>query len=203
MTNHLVGIVLAGGESRRFGSPKAFAKKDGMPFYHYSIEGIKPFVASILVVTNPKLQPLFDEERQGIRVVNDLTKYRGKGPLAGIYTAMETLVGEWYIVIPIDVPFIKPFVYDHLIKLTDEEVEAIVPVVYGKSQPLLSIYHYSMYKWIGKQLDKGVFSVHQLLKERKVKYVPIDMEKPFININRKTDYHLYIQGDDEQRDEKH
>ena len=32
------GVVLAGGQSKRFGRPKAFAKKDGIPFSNIRLE---------------------------------------------------------------------------------------------------------------------------------------------------------------------
>src|SRR5699024_8783911 len=100
------GVILAGGESRRFGSPKAFALRDHIPFYQYSLQAIEPFVSSTLIVTNPKLEGFFTNEDVKMNVVIDDAKYREQGPLAGIYTAMDTIVTDWYMVIPIDVPFV-------------------------------------------------------------------------------------------------
>ncbi|GAB3060050.1 molybdenum cofactor guanylyltransferase [Virgibacillus ainsalahensis] len=194
MTDKLQGVLLAGGESRRFGSPKAFAQKDGTPFYNYSFQAIKPFVDSVLIVTNPKLNPLFKQEGQSFTVVNDINKYRGQGPLAGIYTAMEVSNAKWYIIIPIDVPFMQQRVIDLLISHIHTDADAIIPVVSGKMQPLISIFHHSVKKVIEKQLDHGERAVDQLLKECKVNYVPMDDEKSFTNINRQTDYQRYVKN---------
>lgn len=193
MEKNILGVILAGGESRRFGSPKAFAKKDQIPFYQYSIKAIEPFVSSALIVTNPTLEMLFASENIEVNIVNDHEKYRGQGPLAGIYTAMRTIEVDWYMVIPIDVPFVEQWIFELLLKYIDKEVDAIVPIVNEKKQPLLSLYHHSMKKWIKNQLELGNRSVHQLLSGKKVVYVPIKAEKPFTNINWQNDYQQYIE----------
>jgi len=197
MIKNIVGVILAGGESRRFGSPKAFALRDHLPFYQYSLQAIEPFVPSTLIVTSPKLEGFFMNENIKTSIVKDDETYHGQGPLAGIYTAMDTVVTDWYMVIPIDVPFVEQWVFKRLIKYIDGgRVDAIVPTVHGKKQPLLSIYHYDMKNWIKKQLDMGKRSVHELLNERKVVYVSIEEEKPFTNINWKEDYQQLIQKRD-------
>lgn len=195
MISKLQGVILAGGESRRFGSPKAFVKKEGLPFYYYSILAIEPFVASILLVTNPKLEHLFKQESENITLVTDHEQYAGQGPLAGIYTAMETVEASWYVVIPIDVPFMEPQVIRELIKYIDLDVDVIVPTISGKVEPLISIYNYSMKEAIKNQLDKGKRAVYQLLKTSEVKYVPMDNEKLFVNINDRVEFQKWIKND--------
>src|SRR5690625_587592 len=105
MARDIVGIILAGGQSSRFGSPKAFVKKDNIPFYQYSWQAIKPFVSSTLIITNPLLEALFAKDNVPIKMVNDHNLYQGQGPLAGIYTAMDVLIAEWYMIVPVDVHF--------------------------------------------------------------------------------------------------
>src|SRR5690625_1015821 len=105
MTGKMIGIVLAGGQSRRFGSPKAFAKKDGKEFYQYSIDAIKQLVNSVVISTNDQLEKNFSIT--GYEMITDIEKFKEKGPLAGIYTVMNTFSAEWYMVIPVDVPFMN------------------------------------------------------------------------------------------------
>src|SRR5690625_77287 len=155
MARNIVGIILAGGQSSRFGSPKAFVKKDNIPFYQYSWQAIKPFVTSTLIITNPLLEALFAKDNVPIKMVNDHNLYQGQGPLAGIYTAMDVLIADWYMIVPVDVPFVEQWIFEWLITFIAEDVVAIIPVVNGKNEPLLSLYHYSLKKEIKKQLDKG------------------------------------------------
>lgn len=193
MTSIIQGVILAGGESRRFGSPKAFAEKEGKPFYHYSISVLKPFVTSVLLITNPKLESLFKQREKDVEIVTDDKDYLGQGPLAGIYTAMKKVKADWYVVIPIDVPFMEQQVIEKLISNIDSDFEVIVPTLSGKIQPLISIYHCSMKDRIKEQLDSEKRAAHQLLKISEVKYVAMDKHKPFVNINNYTDYQRWIQ----------
>jgi molybdenum cofactor guanylyltransferase len=188
MANAFAGIVLAGGESRRFGSPKAFAKREGVSFYQYSIDILTPFTSSIVLVTRPELQHMFyREEDVGVKVINDQDIYRGQGPLAGIYSAMDEVFADWYFVLPTDVPFIEKWVLEQLVQYTDSAVQAIVPIVCGKEQPLIAIYHKSVKNMIADQLSKGKRSLRNILEQIDVKYEKINNEKPFRNINRPED----------------
>ena len=54
-----VGIVLAGGLSRRFGSPKAFARIGNEYFYELAIEALEPHCEEVIVVTRPELLERF------------------------------------------------------------------------------------------------------------------------------------------------
>jgi len=188
----MIGVILAGGQSRRFGSPKAFAEKEGKPFYRYSVEALEPYTSSLLIVTNPTLSHLFQERKESIKVIHDVCKYQGQGPLAGIYTAMEKHNADWYLVLPIDVPFIDQRVIELLTKEIGAGVEAIIPIVSGKKQPLISIFHHSVKNRIKEQLDRGNRSVQHVLETINVNYVTINEEQAFININHQTEYKRYI-----------
>lgn len=187
------GVVLAGGESRRFGSPKAFAEIDGIPFYQCSINAIQPFCSSIVIVTKPNLQEKFKRDRHNVAVINDVKEFRGQGPLAGLYSAMEYRASPWYMVTPIDVPFVEASIFGQLIKFIDKNIDGIVPIVSGKKQPLIAIYNYSIKDEIRHMLENGKRSVQQLLGKFNIRYIPMNIEQSFININRKTDFFQYIQ----------
>lgn len=188
----LIGVILAGGKSRRFGSPKAFASKDDNAFYTYSIDALKSYVSDLVIVTSPKLESTFARENITGDIIHDVDEYAGHGPLAGIYSAMNRHAGEWYIVLPIDVPFIEKWVIELLVNHISHEVDAIVPVVSGKIQPLISIYHYKVKHIIKERLDGGSRSVKSVLDACKVEYVSMDEDRPFININSQLDYKHFI-----------
>ncbi|WP_156291652.1 molybdenum cofactor guanylyltransferase [Oceanobacillus salinisoli] len=197
MADKIAGVVLAGGQSRRFGVPKAFAKKGKKRFYQYSVEALEPFTDTIIIVTNPKLEEFFHQDKKNFAIIKDNKAYQGLGPLAGIYTAMETISADWFMVVPVDVPFINCSVFKILITYLDEKTDAAIPVVSGKIQPLISIFHSEVKELIRNQLDKQELSVQQLLQQCRVKYVPMEEEQPFYNINRQTDYKKWIGNYDE------
>jgi molybdenum cofactor guanylyltransferase len=189
MGRKIVGIVLAGGQSRRFGSPKAFAERDGIPFYTYSIDAMTTYTESIVLVTNEKLMNSFGQERrQSFELITDSQDYAGLGPLAGIYTAMEKVEAEWYLIAPIDVPFIKKEIYSYLLSLPNNNLDAIVPISGGRLQPLISIFRGTMKEKIKEQLNKRELSMKQLLDKSKVSYVKMDEELHFTNINHVEEY---------------
>ena len=198
----IVGIILAGGQSRRFGTPKAFAKRNEIPFYQYSLEALQPFVFDIILVTNAKLNKSFKEHETTFQVVNDMDKYQGQGPLAGIYTAMERIESDWYIVLPVDVPFVESWVFNRLITNTSEHVDAIVPVVDGQIQPLFALYNRTIKQQLVELLDNHKRSMKALLDTCVVTYVKIDDQNPFININDQNDYQIYIGNSKEEGENK-
>lgn len=190
------GVILAGGHSKRFGSPKAFAEKDGFPFYIYSIKALEKHCQSLVLVTNPHLKSEFDKAlvNQSIDIVNDEPEFQGQGPLSGIYTAMKNYPAEWYFVSPIDVPFISAKVYELLLDHVSNKYDVIIPIVKEKLQPLLAIYHHSLQGSIKRSLQMQQNSIQEFLVDKRIKYVFIECDQFFININSLEDYRTYIQG---------
>ncbi|WP_179151925.1 molybdenum cofactor guanylyltransferase [Oceanobacillus senegalensis] len=195
MKDEFVGVVLAGGKSRRFGSPKSFAIRNGKAFYEYSIDALCPEVESLLVVTNPQISRRFFHEHRNFAIINDIKEFRGQGPLAGIYTAMQTLKSEWYIVIPTDVPFMESRIIAIIKGHVDENFDAVIPESGGKVQPLIGIYRHTVKDVIQKQLKQGNRAVSGILNECRVKYISIEEEYPFYNINRQEDYAKWISSE--------
>ncbi|RYM02717.1 molybdenum cofactor guanylyltransferase [Sporolactobacillus sp. THM7-7] len=197
----LTGIVLAGGRSRRFGSPKALMTWRGKRFIFYSIQAIKPLVSQIIVVSHlPQLLQLKD-----VTVIEDAVPYKGNGPLAGIFTAMTTIRTPWYFVLPCDVPLITEKCVSTLIQFADgeENPEVIVPCVDGRAQPLIGLYHCNVKEKIECQLVKNQKSMRALLAGCKVQYMSVrslSVEKEsFLNINTKKDYKQLLLPEERER----
>lgn len=193
MQDELAGVLLAGGASRRFGSPKAFANVEGKPFYKHSIETLQAIADTILIITNEHLEAKFENLKE-TTLMKDEEKYKGKGPLAGMYTAMQATKAEWYALIPVDVPFVKPEVYHTLLEQREPNIEAIIPVSNGRLQPLIALYHHSLTVRIKELLDTDQLAMRALIDISKVKYVSFTDDAAFININWQEDYNRYIRN---------
>jgi molybdopterin-guanine dinucleotide biosynthesis protein A len=77
----VLGIVLAGGASARFGSPKWSAELAGRSLGARAVAALEPNTARVGVVANdPSLRAL------GVEVRADLEP--GKGPLGALHTAL-------------------------------------------------------------------------------------------------------------------
>lgn len=182
----MAGIILAGGQSRRFGEPKALVKWKGIPFLSYAVEALRPVTDNIVVISH--LAEL--HEFPDIRVTEDIPTYQGNGPLAGILTGMETLEADWYIVLPCDTPLITNEIVERLVQYA--KGEAVIPMVAGREQPLVAVYHRSVQEKLRQQLQEGKRSMHEFLALCSVTYVTEhDLAihpSVFCNINTKQEY---------------
>lgn len=102
----LPAVILAGGLSRRMGSPKSALMLGGLPMLTQIVERLRPQVASIAV--NLNAEPT-EAVPGGLPVIAD-TVPGFLGPLAGVLTAMRhvaatTPKAEHVVVLPTDTPF--------------------------------------------------------------------------------------------------
>jgi molybdopterin-guanine dinucleotide biosynthesis protein A len=187
----IVGILLVGGMSRRFGKPKAFVLYKNRPFYQWAKQALAPYVNQTVIVSHPSLMAEF-ECRGESGVVKDLPLFQGKGPLAGIYTVMKQNESEWYAVLPCDAPKITSHMMGKIISFIDEETDAVVPVIGGKTQPLMAVYHRRAVPAIEQLLKEGDYRMSALLERCRV-YRVTEKElgtsgKEFENINDAAGY---------------
>lgn len=145
-----VGVLLAGGQSRRFGSPKAFATFEGLPFWRYSFNALRPYCDEVVVVTRDEFRDDFQEE---LRVTTDIAEFAGMGPLAGILSGMELVDAARYVVLPCDMPFMTRKVIAELLDKHAGDITAVV--VEGKLHPLVSIWQAGVKPTIRQALRDG------------------------------------------------
>ena len=161
-----VGILLAGGQSRRFGSPKAFAMHEGHEFYRYSLNALRPFCDELVVVALPEFAQYFSGD---VHVTTDLADFAGKGPLAGILSAMDMMEADRYIVLPCDMPFIEADVMKKLLELHKGDISAVV--VDGKKHPLVSIWNKNVKPTIKQALQDGNRRVMVVQEQHNVRWI--------------------------------
>lgn len=186
------GVLLAGGESRRFGTPKAFATYDGLPFYQRIVIELNALVNESVIVTKPELFHEF-ETLENVKIVSDDNNYVGMGPLAGIITAMLAKEASHYVVIACDMPLVSRDILSKLISeaKNDFGLDAMIPIVNERTQPLCAVYHSRCKETIDKQISSGRRRVIDVLTELKVRYVQFEnSEEQFINVNTREDYRL-------------
>lgn len=138
-------IILAGGHSERFGSPKAFAKINGMTFYHKLVQTLQAtnMFNEILISTNAQLVSQFQHDP----VVVDAAQHSDKGPLAGIYSAMSRDTEEdLYFVISVDTPMVTQKAISHLYQfmvanLIEEHLDIAGFMNEDRPMPTIAFYH--------------------------------------------------------------
>lgn len=105
--NNILGVVLAGGKSQRFGEDKSQVKLGGKLLIDYILSEIKEEFNEILVVSNNSINFKHSDK---ILVIEDIKK--NLGPLGGVLTAMKWVKDnnkdyKWISTFPADTPFFK------------------------------------------------------------------------------------------------
>ncbi|OOE09890.1 molybdenum cofactor guanylyltransferase [Fictibacillus arsenicus] len=192
------GIVLAGGESRRFGSPKAIAMWNNKTFIEYSIESLTPHADKILVITREELlTTLTKDSSKFIRIFEDVPRYKGKGPLAGIYTGMISQKADYYLVTPCDMPLMSSSMYQKWLTAAQEgEYDCVIPVLNGKIYPLNGVYKKTCLPDIDFCLQEHNYKVLKLLQRKNTKYIEVEEEEEhyFKNVNTPNELIGIIEG---------
>ncbi len=139
---HLVGcLVLAGGEGKRLGVPKAWAEVQGEPLLVRAVRNLSSLGPPVVVAAAPgqELPPV------AAPVIRDEVE-RG-GPLAGIASGLgwfERKAGEGRVfVVACDFPFLRAEAAEELAAIAPE-APAVLPAPGGIPQPLLAVYSSSL-----------------------------------------------------------
>lgn len=184
----VVNVILAGGTSRRFGEPKASYLYKGKPLYEHVKEQLLD--GQIMIISHPELVPFFKGRGEQAVYLDD-EHVRGRGPLAGIYTAMQKQEADWYLVTACDMPFIRKETAQVLSSYCQEHVDAVVPCILGRLQPLFALYHRRSFPLIHECLMENQLAIKDLLQKLKVHVVAEDelnmTSNEFHNINKRSD----------------
>jgi molybdopterin-guanine dinucleotide biosynthesis protein A len=147
-------IVLAGGESRRFGSPKALALWRGKRLIDHVFDRLSPHSEKTITVTNPLPQ---EPDWPGDAVLRDDPSLPA-GPLRGIVRGLAECESEWAWVVSCDTPLVM---IELLSALRDEARPgdvAVTPVWRGLAQPLVACWEAAAAPALKEILEAGEHS---------------------------------------------
>lgn len=189
----VIGILQAGGASRRFGSPKAFATYQGQPLYLHGIKALEDNVTQCVITSHPSLTHKFLEASKRFPVIEDLAPYQGDGPLSGLYSVMVHVDADWYVQLACDMPLIKADSIRKLVMVAkDEGCDALVPEALGHRQPLAAVYHRRCLPHLKHLLEEQQLRMYALLNRVNTVYIKAaDLgieDTEFVNINDQHEY---------------
>ncbi|WP_414045162.1 molybdenum cofactor guanylyltransferase [Macrococcus equi] len=168
----MIGVILAGGKSSRFGSHKSLYPLDGEPFYVHVYRAMKESgIERIVLSSNKMLSQYFidDINQRGlhIEVIEDVTDYKECGPLSGIYAVMLEIPNEEYCVISVDTPFITPVAIRYLIQMAGVHTRDSALVYHDGEQihRTIAVYRYELLQVVKKALDDRNFALKVLTKD--------------------------------------
>ena len=180
----IAAVILAGGESKRFGINKALLKFKGVPIVKMlEAEARLAGVNEVMVSTNNT--DAFAQFK--LRVIEDI--HKGAGPLGGMHSALENSDADAILIIACDTPGITAGVIRAIMSTAWEHPEADVIFAYSPSgpHPLCSVVRRNFLPDIQSALDESEYSVNNLFAKYNHVVVKFDDEKPFININTPDD----------------
>ncbi len=172
---NLTPVILAGGKSLRFkGKQKALLKIDGVRLIDIISNSLKTLSSNLILITNkPSLYSFFPG-----RIYKDIVPSRG--PISGLYTALHFSLTDYIFLIGCDMPFVNIELIRFMNRIR-KSYEAVVPNVNGKIEPLYAIYHKNIKKKVLKLITEKHYSLHNLIKNIKTKFIEKRMVEKFDN----------------------
>jgi len=114
--NNILGVVLAGGKSKRFGEDKSQVKLNGKTLLEHTLNKIKSKFNKILIVSNNKVV-------KDYITIHDCIDGQ-LGPLVGVLSAMKWIKKNnysynWIATFPCDTPFFNISIIDKFIEASN------------------------------------------------------------------------------------
>ncbi len=160
----LSGIIVAGGESRRLGRPKAVAPLAGCTLLARIRKILAPLCTEVILAVRSAEGDAAASEGTalGMRVVTD--RYSNSGPLAGIEAGLAVTQNDLAFVVGADQPFVSPAL---VVALRDLSIgrDGAVAEVDGRLQPLATVFNRRLLPAIGSRLDNGITSPIDMIRE--------------------------------------
>lgn len=165
----ILGAILAGGQSRRFGSDKALALHKGQPLFDHVADALRPQVDALVVA---------GRDWRGMTRVDDLPR-PGLGPLGGLAGALDHAVHAGYDAVlssGCDIPELPADLADRLCDLP--AILADAPIVGLWPAGLAA----ELQRWLAVNDRHSVYAFADHIGARR-----IQLPHPLPNINRPSD----------------
>jgi len=129
----LTAFILAGGNSTRMGTDKAFAMLNGRSLLARALGVCRTITSEVWIVGDRKKFAPFAP------VVEDV--FPGCGPLAGMHAALRTSRTDLNLVLAVDLPFVSPALLHFLVAQARQNGAMVTVPRAGKGwQPLCAVY---------------------------------------------------------------
>jgi molybdenum cofactor guanylyltransferase len=186
-----IAAVLAGGKGKRLGVDKASLEIGGKTVLERVLDCLLDiFTKALLVVQDDSYNaPAGYDER--LKVVVDVLP--GKGPLGGIYTALEHSPAPYVFVMACDMPYPSCELVRCLLAEAPGR-EAVVPRRGKYIEPLFAVYSRETRRKILPRLESNRLKIHEFIDDLNVRYLDEQeiaacdpRSRSFFNINTPED----------------
>ena len=166
------GLLLVGGASRRFGSPKALGAFRGETLAERAWRLLGKTCDERIAVGK-----ISDGLELPFPILDDATDVRA--PIAGLVAGLRAAAHEVSVVIPVDMPLLTPATLRQL-------VDACRDVAVPPSGPLPGAYRKTALRVLERRLDAGELTLAEALGELDTAIVELDQDL-LANVNRQDD----------------
>ena len=192
--HNIIGVILAGGKSSRFGSNKSLSKLANNKLIEHVINKIDKYFPEILVVSNDSGLKI---ENQKIKIIKDCIKGY-LGPLVGVLSAMKYANSfenkfKWIITFPCDTPFFEKLIVEQMIEKATSPKEKIYFVKDKKQRHnIFGLWSTSLEKVLEEDLNNNFRKVDLWADKIGCNFIEKDIqnENEFLNINTKKDLEM-------------
>ncbi len=176
----IAGVVLAGGQSRRFGTDKAFVPFHGTPMIGRVISAMEGLFEEWMIVGGePEKYKGF-----GLPVYQD--REPNLGPMGGIVTALERSACKKIFVVACDMPVLDSKVVCSVVEASTE-FDAVIPIHEGIREYLMAVYHRRLLPKLRHCLADRRLSMAEFCgKLANVLWLPVEGDSWF-NVNTRED----------------
>ena len=188
--NNILGTVLAGGKSQRFGEDKSQVKLDGKLLIDHILDEIINEFKEILIVSNNQINFKHSDK---ISMISDLKK--DQGPLGGVLSAMKWVKEsnkdyKWISTFPVDTPFFKKEILQNFVReINSDESKLFFIKSNNTRHNIFGIWSIDLMEKLEEDLNYGKRKVEHWANDIGVKVIEMKFLKddPFFNINSKED----------------
>ena len=190
--NNILGIILAGGKSSRFGEDKSTVKLGNKTLLDHTVNKIENEFNEILVISNNKE---LNFKNKKIQVIEDCIEGQ-LGPLVGILTAMKWVKENkkdyrWVASFPCDTPFFDINLTNKLkLKTNNTSKKLIFLNSEKKRHNIFGAWSIDLIEILENDLKKNFRKVEIWADKIGYESININIEKfdRFLNINTKKDF---------------
>tara|TARA_B100001996_G_scaffold219564_1_gene168795 strand:+ start:20 stop:625 length:606 start_codon:yes stop_codon:yes gene_type:complete len=189
--NNILGVVLAGGKSKRFGSDKTSVKLGDKTLIEHTISKIENYFQEILIISNNENHLI---DKKNVFLTKDLIDGY-LGPLIGVLSAMDWVEKnnknyKWIATFPSDTPFFDQKVIENLKNCTANESKKLFFIKSGnKRHNIFGLWSIELKEILLKDIDKGIRKVEDWANKVGSEIIEMnsDNDYNFLNINTKED----------------
>ena len=188
---NIVSVLIAGGQSRRFGGGiKTLTKINGRSIFEKIIDVLNKQNTKIIINSNFKNENFL---KTNFPIIEDLNK-NFQGPLAGIYSCMnwlnkQKLNTDWLLTVPSDTPFLPNNLLEIFKSKLNNKKNILIARSNGKIHPIIGMWNISLYNNLKEELKSENRKIMEWVYKNNFDFVDFHNRNydPFFNINTKED----------------